>query len=82
MQNGTKRTSKSCRREILTFEHTDGLNYVNLGVEKYKNLYAKENLEILWAYGGGLGLMFPKSNVKLFGNERSDDFTLQVSEQM
>ena len=60
--------------KFLTFEHTDGLNYINLGIEKYKNLYAKENLEILWSYGGGLGLMFPKSNVKLFGNERSDRF--------
>ena len=60
--------------KFLTFEHTDGLNYINLGIEKYKNLYAKENLEILWSYGGGLGLMFPKSNVKIFGNERSDRF--------
>ena len=60
--------------KFLTFEHTDGLNYINLGVEKYKNLYAKENLEILWSYGGGLGLMFPKSNVKIFSNERSDRF--------
>lgn len=60
--------------KFLTFEHTDGLNYINLGLEKYKNLYAKENLEILWSYGGGLGLMFPKSNVKIFGNERSDRF--------
>jgi hypothetical protein len=41
--------------KFLTFEHTDGLNYVNAGVEKYKNLYAKEKVEILWAYGGGLG---------------------------
>ena len=60
--------------KFLTFEHTDGLNYVNAGVEKYKNLYAKEKVEILGAYGGGLGVMFPKSNVKLFGNERSDRF--------
>lgn len=60
--------------KFLTFEHTDGLNYVNAGVEKYKKLYAKEKVEILWAYGGGLGVMFPKSNVKLFGNERSDRF--------
>lgn len=60
--------------KFLTFEHTDGLNYVNFGLEKYKNLYTKEKVEILWAYGGGLGVMVPKSNVKLFGNERSDRF--------
>ena len=60
--------------KFLTFEHTDGLNYVNAGVEKYKNISSKEKVEILWAFGGGLGVMFPKSNVKLFGNERSDRF--------
>ena len=60
--------------EFLTFEHTDGLNYINFGLEKYKNIYNKENFDIVWSYGGGLGPMFPKSNVKLFGNERSDRF--------
>ena len=60
--------------KFLTFEHTDGLNYVNAGVEKYKNISSKEKVEILWAYGGGLGVMFPKSNVKLFGYESSDRF--------
>ena len=59
---------------FLTFEHTDGLNYVNLGIEKYKNLSKSEKIDILWSYGGGAGVMFPKSNVKLFGNERSDRF--------
>ncbi len=60
--------------QFLTFEHTDGLNYINLGLEKYKVLSNKNNFQIAWSYGGGLGVMFPKSNVKLFGNERSDRF--------
>ena len=60
--------------EFLTFEHTDGLNYVNAGLEKYKSLYSKKNVDIVWSYGAGTGVMFPKSNVKLFGNERSDRF--------
>ncbi len=60
--------------KFLTFEHTDGLNYVNVGVEKYKSLLNNEKVDILWSYGGGAGVMFPKSNVKLFGNERSDRF--------
>ncbi|MFC3160744.1 hypothetical protein ACFOEQ_21850 [Chryseobacterium arachidis] len=60
--------------QFLTFEHTDGLNYVNLGLEKYNNLLSKKNFDIFWAYGGGAGVMFPKSNVKLFGNERSDRY--------
>lgn len=60
--------------EFLTFEHTDGLNYVNAGLEKYKSLLSKEKIDIIWSYGGGAGILFPKSNVKLFGNERSDRF--------
>ncbi len=60
--------------EFLTFEHTDGLNYINLGLEKYQVLTIKKNFQIAWSYGGGLGVLMPKSNVKLFGNERSDRF--------
>lgn len=62
--------------QFLTFEHTDGLNYINIGLEKYQSLLDHKNVDILWAYGGGLGAILPKSNVKLFGNERSDRFHL------
>lgn len=60
--------------KFLTFEHTDGLNYVNVGIEKYKKISSSKNIDVLWSYGGGLGVLFPKSNVKLFGFERSDRF--------
>ncbi|PKF72302.1 hypothetical protein [Chryseobacterium sp. PMSZPI] len=60
--------------KFLTFEHTDGLNYENLGLEKYQSLINKKNVDLVWSYGAGIGFMFPKSNVKLFGNERSDRF--------
>lgn len=60
--------------QFLTFEHTDGLNYVNAGLEKYKNLLSKKNFDIFWSYGAGAGVLIPKSNVKLFGNERSDRY--------
>ncbi len=62
--------------EFLTFEHTDGLNYINLGVQKYINLYNKKNFDVFWSYGAGLGALVPKSNVQLMGNERSDRFHL------
>lgn len=61
-------------KKFLTFEHTDGLNYENLGLEKYQNIINKKNVDLVWSYGAGIGVMFPKSNVKLFGNERSDRF--------
>jgi len=73
VQNGQVNLSDE---QFLTFEHTDGLNYVNLGLEKYKNLSSKKNFDIFWAYGGGIGALMPKSNVKLFGNERSDRYHL------
>lgn len=62
--------------EFLTFEHTDGLNYVNLGLEKYLNLAQAKRFDLEFAYGAGVGALIPKSNVKLFGNERSDRFHL------
>lgn len=62
--------------EFLTFEHTDGLNYVNIGLEQYKNLLSKKNFDIVWAYGAGAGVLIPKTNAKLFRNERSDRFHL------
>lgn len=62
--------------QFLTFEHTDGLNYINIGVEKYKHIYNKKNFDVFWSYGGGLGVLLPKTNAKLFGNERSDRFHL------
>lgn len=71
IQNGEINLSDE---KFLTFEHTDGLNYVNVGVEKYKSLSNKENVDILWSYGGGIGMLLPKSNVKLFGFDRSDRF--------
>ena len=62
--------------QFLTFEHTDGLNYINLGLEKYKNVLSKKDFNLFWAYGSGIGALMPKSNVKLFGNERSDRYHL------
>lgn len=60
--------------EFLTFEHTDGLNYINAGVEKYRTILNKKNINLSWDYGIGAGVMLPKSNIKLFGFERSDRF--------
>lgn len=62
--------------KFLTFEHTDGLNYINIGAEKFENLYSIKGFDLEFSYGAGLGALFPKSNVKLFGNERSDRFHL------
>lgn len=61
---------------LLTFEHTDGLNYLNIGAQKYKQILDKKNIDIFWSYGAGVGALIPKSNVQLMGNQRSDRFHL------
>jgi hypothetical protein len=71
VQNGQVDLSDS---KFLQFEHTDGLNYENLGIEKYKNLINKDKIDLILSYGAGLGVMFPKSNVTLFDKKRSDRF--------
>lgn len=60
--------------DFLTFEHTDGLNYLNSEIEYYKNFYSKGILRVNGLIGGGAGILMPRSNVMLMGNERHDAF--------
>jgi hypothetical protein len=62
--------------DFLTFEHTDGLNYVHLALEKYKELYHSktEKCIVNWYYGAGAGVLVPKTNVKFLDYERNDRF--------
>ncbi len=62
--------------DFLTFEHTDGLNYINFGLEKYKNLLnnKKNNINISYCYGASAGVLLPKTNVKFLDYERTDRF--------
>jgi hypothetical protein len=62
--------------DFLTFEHTDGLNYLNVELEKYNRVAASKNSKIIFnlMYGGGTGILFPKTNAKLLDYERNDRF--------
>ncbi|MBW8362904.1 MAG: hypothetical protein K0M56_12055 [Kaistella sp.] len=60
--------------KFLQFEHTDGLNYIHVGAQKHKHVLNHTNFDVYWGYGGGLGVLLPKSNVSLMGFERSDRF--------
>lgn len=66
------------KEDLLTFEHTDGLNYVNAEIEKYGLLYHSRNNRFVlsFLYGGGIGALVPKTNVKLLDYERNDRFHL------
>ena len=66
--------------DFLTFEHTDGLNYVNTEIarvddlSKILNLPNTDHFHISLTEGIGGGVLYPKTNAKLLGKDRHDDF--------
>lgn len=62
--------------KFLSFEHTDGLNYINAEFEYYHNFYKYQNLKINGMVGGGAGFLLPKTNATLMGEDRHDKFHL------
>lgn len=73
---GSYNGNKTLTTDFLTFEHTDGLNYINVEGEKYVNLcHAAGNKCIIDAlFGGGAGILMPRTDVKLLNYERNDQF--------
>ena len=66
--------------DFLTFEHTDGLNYVNTelsrfdDVSKFLKINNTDKIQINLTEGVGGGFLYPKTNTQLLGKERHDDF--------
>jgi hypothetical protein len=66
--------------KFLTFEHTDGLNYVNTEFSRHDdissvfNISNTDKIQISLTEGVGVGLLYPKTNAKLLGKDRHDDF--------
>ena len=65
--------------DFLQFEHTDGLNFINIEVSRVDNLgdffkwdSKKIQLNILEAFGGGI--LYPKTNTTLLTKERYDAY--------
>nr|WP_286494238.1 hypothetical protein [Empedobacter brevis] len=73
---------KKLTEDFLTFEHTDGLNYANLEVRRFDNIQHfpitknGKGIDVNVTAGLGAGVLYPRSNVKLMGNERYDEFHL------
>lgn len=61
-------------RDFLTFEHTDGLNYINADIHRYDNLYARNFFELQLVEALGIGVLNPRSAVKMFNKSQSDRF--------
>jgi len=66
--------------DFLTFEHTDGLNYVNVGfsrvddLSKYIGITNTDIVQVNFTEGIGGGLLYPKTNAKVLGKDRHDDY--------
>jgi len=61
--------------DFLTYEHTNGLNYLVSELTRSDNLWTSTNDKFHFntLVGVGLAMLIPKSNVMLFGN-RNDQF--------
>ncbi len=59
---------------FLLFEHTDGLNYVNVEFRRFDNIFDFNKIKINLTEGVGLGVLVPKTNSTLLNKERYDEF--------
>lgn len=65
---------------FLTFEHTDGLNFVHTEVNRVDDLSKifkiknTDKFQINFTEGIGIGLLYPKTNARVLGKQRYDDF--------
>ena len=68
--------------EFTTFEHTDGLNYINAeinrvdDISKFVQLNNTDKVQLNATYGIGAGVLYPKTNAQMFGRQRYDDFKI------
>jgi hypothetical protein len=62
--------------QFLTFEHTDGLNYINLELRRHDVHfeYWENRIRLSTIVGVGAGVLFPKTNAKLMSKPRHDEF--------
>ena len=66
--------------KFLTYEHTDGLNFVNTeiarvdDISKVFNLPNTDKFQINLTEAVGGGFLYPKTNAKLLGKDRHDDY--------
>lgn len=67
---------------FLTFEHTDGLNYVNTEISRVDDISKifkirnTDKFQISLTEGAGGGILYPKTNVMLMGRPRHDDYNV------
>ncbi|MGY5351386.1 hypothetical protein ACXGQW_02235 [Wenyingzhuangia sp. IMCC45533] len=67
--------------DFLKFEHTDGLNYIHVSLNRFDDISShfglhSENFVINLTEGIGAGPMLPKTNSTLLGKQRHDNFNI------
>lgn len=72
-------TSIQLTPDFLTFEHTDGLNYIFAGINRFDEVFNFEkiniaNIAIGLSEGFSTGVYYPKTNSQLLSGERYDAF--------
>jgi hypothetical protein len=69
------------KEDFLMFEHTDGLNYINMELRRSDKVLDLQrhhagDIIINTIEGVGTGILFPRTNVTLLGNKMNDEFHL------
>jgi len=61
---------------FLGFQHTDGLNYVNIEFMRFDELAGRHNVSLNISEGLGIGILYPKTSTTLLNYDNYDEFHL------
>lgn len=62
--------------DFLKFEHTDGLNFINIDLRRFHELWTSEKVTFNVLGGLGAGILLPRTDATLLGKPRHDEFHL------
>lgn len=62
--------------DLLQFEHTDGLNYLNIELRRIDEINSNNTFSFNLVSGVGAGLIVPRTNATLMHYERYDEFNV------
>ena len=62
--------------DFLKFEHTDGLNYINVALRRSDRILKWRMVEFQLTEGIGTGILFPRTDATLLNKDRNDQFHL------
>ena len=73
---GTYDGDQKLTTDFLTYEHTDGLNYITLEFEKYHSWYAAKNNRFMVSgmWGAGAAILNPRTDAHLLNYPRSNRY--------